>query len=91
VSVVHVAVIGRVQGIGFRWFVRERATALNLAGWVRNLEDGSVEVAASGADAAISQFVAAVHKGPPGALVTHVLRLPSVAEELLEKPFAIMR
>ena len=90
-SVVHIAVTGRVQGIGFRWFVRERATALDLAGWVRNLEDGGVEVAASGPDAAISQFVAAVQEGPPGALVRQVVQLPSVAEALLTKPFAIIR
>ena len=44
----HVVVRGRVQGVGFRWFVREAARALGLAGWVRNRPDGSVEVAAEG-------------------------------------------
>ena len=46
----HVVVSGRVQGVGFRWFVREAAIALDLAGWVRNRPDGSVEVAADGDD-----------------------------------------
>ena len=48
VAAIHLEVTGLVQGVGFRWFVRERARALHLSGWVRNLESGNVEVAAAG-------------------------------------------
>jgi acylphosphatase len=60
---------GRVQGVGFRWFVRERAQALGLAGWVRNEPDGTVRVVAEGPPAALDALAAALRAGPPGAVV----------------------
>ena len=63
---------GRVQGVGFRWFVRERARELRLGGWVRNLPDGSVEVAVAGAAAAIERMREALGRGPEGAVVSAV-------------------
>ena len=56
---------GRVQGVGFRYFVQKRAVELGLAGWARNLEDGRVEVYAVGAQKKLSEFAAALHAGPP--------------------------
>ncbi len=47
----HYLIKGRVQGVGFRWFVHREAAALNLRGWVRNTEDGHVEVVAAGDEA----------------------------------------
>jgi acylphosphatase len=79
-----------VQGVGFRWFVRERARALGLAGWVRNLPGGEVEVAASGPDEALRALEAAVAEGPPSARVSHVVRQPSGDAEL-PNPFAVLR
>ncbi len=90
-SVVHIEVIGRVQGIGFRWFVRETALALQLTGWVRNLETGAVEIAASGPDDVVREFLAAVHEGPPGAHVRQVVPLVPVADHDLPDPFTIVR
>lgn len=62
-------VIGRVQGVGFRWFVCDRAADLGLVGWVRNRADGSVEVLAQGDRAALAGLEAALRRGPPGAAV----------------------
>ena len=83
-------VSGRVQGVGFRWFVRERARALGLAGWVRNLPGGDVEVAASGPDEALHTLEALVSEGPPAAHVAKVIRRqPEVAD--FPSPFAVLR
>jgi hypothetical protein len=46
--VLHFLIQGRVQGVGFRWYVNREASELNLRGWVRNTEEGDVEVLASG-------------------------------------------
>ena len=87
----HVAVRGKVQGVGFRWFVRERARALGLAGWVRNLADGSVEVVAVGDPAAVGRFRSSLGQGPPGAAVSAVEDLPTVVQPEPSKPFTILR
>ena len=68
---------GRVQGVGFRWFVREQARALGLSGWVRNNEDGTVELEVSGSDADVAQLEAIVRQGPDSALVAEVIVLPA--------------
>jgi len=72
----HVQVRGRVQGVGFRWFVREAAHRLGLTGWVRNLPDGSVEVVAEGDDVSIASFRASLLEGPSGAAVAALARTP---------------
>ena len=54
---------GRVQGVGFRWFVHREAAILNLRGWVRNTESGHVEVVAAGEDAELKRLVALLAKG----------------------------
>ncbi len=55
---------GSVQGVGFRFFVQHKATALGLAGWARNLDDGRVEVYASGTPERLSDLSSALHVGP---------------------------
>ena len=65
-------VTGRVQGVGFRYFVRVEARALGLAGRVRNLRDGSVEVEAAGPETALADLAEALREGPRGARVEHV-------------------
>lgn len=86
----HVLVRGRVQGVGFRWFVRERARELALAGWARNLPDGSVEIAASGSAMAIEALRQLLQRGPDGARVTVVEDGPGTGEPL-PQPFTILR
>lgn len=65
-------VSGRVQGVGFRWFVKRSADALGLAGWTRNLPDGRVRVAARGPKEALDALQSTLRKGPPLARVDHV-------------------
>ena len=81
---------GKVQGVGFRWFVKEKARRAGLAGWVQNRPDGSVELAVDGDDASVEALERAVHTGPPGARVDSVQRLPET-EEPLTVPFAVRR
>jgi acylphosphatase len=63
---------GRVQGVGFRFYVHERARALGLSGSVQNLESGAVEVEAEGPRSALDDFLAELHEGPPAARVSDV-------------------
>jgi acylphosphatase len=58
-------VSGRVQGVGFRYFVQNRAQELGLSGWARNTADGRVEVYATGTPEKLSDLAAALHAGPP--------------------------
>ena len=89
--IARVEVRGRVQGVGFRWFARESARRLGLAGWVRNCANGSVEAAASGPDDAVAQFIAILRRGPDGARVDDVVPLPSEGLTELEQPFSVNR
>jgi acylphosphatase len=63
---------GRVQGVGFRWFVHREAAALGLKGWVRNTEDGKVEVLASGDAAELAELLASLKRGSRGSRVDAV-------------------
>jgi len=58
----HVYYQGRVQGVGFRWAVREVATGFDVTGWVRNLSDGRVELVAEGDQPELEAFQDAVPK-----------------------------
>jgi acylphosphatase len=69
---IRYVVRGRVQGVGFRWFVLREATRLQLTGFVANLPDGTVEVQACGAVAALESLHARLAQGPAGAHVTDV-------------------
>ncbi|HEY6446190.1 MAG TPA: acylphosphatase [Acidobacteriaceae bacterium] len=69
----HYLVKGRVQGVGFRWFVHREAAALDLKGWVRNTEEGHVEVVASGDAEALAGLAQALHNGSRGSRVDAVI------------------
>jgi acylphosphatase len=90
VTPAHWRVEGRVQGVGFRWFVREAARRLDLAGWVTNRPDGSVEVAAYGTPEGLQRLQAALRRGPPGADVTDLVSLDGAPGDL-PKPFIILK
>jgi acylphosphatase len=65
-------VVGRVHGVGFRWFAREAARREGLTGWVRNDPDGSVEAFAEGDREALDRFEVRLAHGPAGARVDAV-------------------
>jgi acylphosphatase len=68
----HLVINGRVQGVGFRWFVRQAARALGLTGRVRNLPDGRVDVRVAGDPDALAQFLERMREGPPASRVTEI-------------------
>ena len=63
---------GRVQGVGYRFFILEAGTREGLGGFVRNLEDGRVEAQAEGEQAGLDRFERALYQGPAGARVEQV-------------------
>lgn len=69
---IHLIITGRVQGVGFRYCTQEKACALHLTGWVKNLTDGSVECVAEGEKENLEKFLTWAEKGPPPAKVTEV-------------------
>ena len=69
----HTSVEGRVQGVGFRYFVQEQAVRLALTGWVRNRWDGSVEVIAEGKRGDLEKLLSALARGPRSANVMRII------------------
>ena len=73
-------VVGRVQGVGFRYFVTQQARRLGLEGWVRNERDGSVRLVAEGSRSALEELVVRLKEGPAGARVQDVRTIWAAAE-----------
>jgi acylphosphatase len=80
---------GRVQGIGYRYFVRQQAQALGLDGWVRNEFDGTVSGEAGGDAAGVTQFREALEEGHSGARISRLDWWPLDEGQSLPSPFAI--
>jgi acylphosphatase len=72
---------GRVQGVGFRWFVEREAKQLGLAGWVQNNEDSTVECVAAGPDDKVKALKARLKQGPRGSRVDRVEEFEAQPEE----------
>ncbi|RLD11308.1 MAG: acylphosphatase [Chloroflexota bacterium] len=68
----HATVEGRVQGVGFRYFVMRNAGILGLSGWARNRYNGDVEVIAEGERSRLEQLLKALHRGPSSSFVRSV-------------------
>ena len=66
-------VIGRVQGVGFRYFVLREATDLGLEGWVANTPSGAVRCVAEGPRSALDALLRRLREGPPAAIVDRVI------------------
>lgn len=68
----HMIVYGKVQGVGFRFYTLQQASLFQINGWVRNREDGTVEIDAEGEAEQMKRFIDAVKKGPPFSRVEQV-------------------
>lgn len=90
-NTLHVRISGRVQGVGFRWFVREEARRLGLSGWVTNLPTGEVEVAAGGTAESLERLRRALAVGPAGASVEQTADIAESPGRPLAYPFSIHR
>ncbi|PIO03350.1 acylphosphatase [Candidatus Woesearchaeota archaeon CG08_land_8_20_14_0_20_47_9] len=66
---VRLVITGKVQGVGFREFARQRADCLSIKGYVRNRRDGSLEILALGDEKAVNSFIKECRRGP---LMTHI-------------------
>jgi len=70
---IDATVVGRVQGVGFRWYVLDAARDLGLRGWVANASDGSVQCVAEGPREDVESLLVALGRGPAGARVDRVI------------------
>lgn len=70
--ILHAAITGRVQGVGYRAWAADTARRLGLTGWVRNRRDGSVEAVFKGADETVERMLAACRQGPRSAVVSDI-------------------
>jgi len=68
----HLIITGRVQGVGFRYYMEYKARQFNITGWGRNRRDGSVEAMIQGAPENVEAMIVRAHRGPPKASVTAV-------------------
>ena len=80
----HLRIRGRVQGVGFRWFVQDRAREHGVDGWVRNGRDGSVEAMIQGTASAVDLLLASVRRGPGGSRVDSVAVSETASTEVFE-------
>ena len=80
---------GRVQGVGFRWFVLRAAQRLGVTGWARNLWDGRVEVMGQGTLSMLHDFQKGLHEGPPLGHVEKVEKSEVTSEVSTFKSFEI--
>ncbi len=76
----HFLIKGRVQGVGFRWFVHREAAEIGLRGWVKNTDAGHVEVVAAGDEEQLAELRTALQQGSRGS------RVDAVVEHALEEP-----
>lgn len=68
----HLLIAGRVQAVGFRFYMQRKARELGISGWVRNRRDGSVEAMVQGSPEAVDAMIAWARRGPPSAVVSEI-------------------
>ena len=85
----HIVIIGKVQGVGFRYWLYKAAIQRNIDGWVRNKISGEVEALLIGNDAEINSLIKLCEKGPPSSEVTKI-KVQNYQKEYLKKSFYII-
>ena len=85
----HIVISGKVQGVGFRYWLYEAAMQRNIDGWVKNKISGEVEALLIGNDADVNYLIKLCEKGPPSSEVTKV-KVQSYQKEYLKKSFLII-
>ena len=81
-AILHVTIRGRVQGVGYRAWIEDRARASRLEGWVRNRRDGSVEALFAGPEEVVSAMIESCRRGPSSARVEAVREEAATSEAL---------
>ena len=79
---------GQVQGVGFRWFVQSLANSLQITGWIRNMENGMVEMELQGETAALHQLLSRIRRGDRFIQVENLSCKP-IPTQLKEKRFTV--
>ena len=85
---IYAVVQGQVQGVGFRWFVQSLANSLQITGWIRNMENGMVEMELQGETAALHQLLSRIHRGDRFIHVENLSCKP-IPTQLKEKRFTV--
>ena len=85
----HIIITGKVQGVGFRYWLYEAAIQRNIDGWVKNRISGEVEVLVTGNDTDVNHLIKLCEKGPPSSKVTKI-KVQSYQKEYLKKSFLII-
>ena len=85
----HVIIFGKVQGVGFRYWLYEKAIKKNISGWVKNRISGEVEVLLIGNDEDVNEVIKLCRKGPYSSNVTQV-KIQDYKEEYSKKSFDIL-
>ncbi|MFQ3598649.1 MAG: acylphosphatase [Chloroherpetonaceae bacterium] len=89
IQAIHAIAEGRVQGVGYRWFVQKTATKLGIKGYVRNLPDGTVELEAEGDTESLDALINEMKKGPLGANVQAVKETRKPLQNDAERRFTV--
>ena len=84
-----IVISGRVQGVGFRYWLYKAAVQNNINGWVKNKTSGEVEALLIGDDAEIDNLIRLCEKGPPSSKVTKI-KVQNYQKEFLKKSFDII-
>ena len=85
----HIIISGKVQGVGFRYWLRKKANQKNIYGWVRNKVSGEVEAIFIGDEAKINDLIKLCKKGPSSSKVTKII-VQNYQEEFLSRSFDII-
>ena len=86
----HLVISGRVQGVGFRYWLRRKAEEKNIFGWVKNKTEGDVEALIIGNEKEVSDLIKLCEKGPSSSNVDHI-KISEYKKDYLKKSFDIIK